>query len=114
MTGAITIPTNIEATVQEVNGRRVAAIGIEDGPSEKVVLIVELKEGGSAAEATDRVSSVKRDVARAVMGEPQGGDRRFVGRVTRIDPDHHEREGPPVVVCELYRKRRLQATDVAT
>ena len=60
-------PDDIEATIQEITGGRVAAISIPDDRKEKLVVIVELKQrGGSEEEALDRLRSVKRDVASAI------------------------------------------------
>jgi long chain fatty acid CoA FadD26 len=60
-------PDDIEATIQEITGGRVAAISIPDDRSERLVAIVELKQrGGSEEEALDRLRTVKRDVASAI------------------------------------------------
>ena len=60
-------PDDIEATIQEITGGRVAAISIPADRSEQLVAIVELKKrGGSEAEALDRFRTVKREVASAI------------------------------------------------
>ena len=60
-------PDDIEATIQEITGGRVAAISIPDDRSEQLVAIVELKKrGGSEEEALDRLRTVKREVASAI------------------------------------------------
>ena len=60
-------PDDIEATIQEITGGRVAAISIPDDASEQLVAIVELKErGGSEEEALDRLRAMKRKVASAI------------------------------------------------
>ena len=49
-------PDDIEATIQEITGGRVAAISIPDDSSEQLVAIVELKKRGSSEEeALDRL-----------------------------------------------------------
>ena len=52
-------PDDIEATIREITGGRVAAIAIEDDSSEKLVAIVEVKPA-------PQLDSVKHEVARAV------------------------------------------------
>ena len=60
-------PDDIEATVQEITGGRVAAISIPDERTERLVAIVELKKrGGSDEEALHRLRTVKREVASAI------------------------------------------------
>ena len=60
-------PDDIEATIQEITGGRVAAISIPDDRSEQLVAIVELKKrGGSEEEALDKLRAVKREVASAI------------------------------------------------
>jgi long-chain fatty acid adenylyltransferase FadD28 len=61
-------PDDIEATVQEITGGRVAAISVPDGPTEKLVTIIELKKRGeSAEELRENLATVRRDVASAVF-----------------------------------------------
>ncbi|QUR66899.1 long-chain-fatty-acid--AMP ligase FAAL26/FadD26 [Mycobacterium spongiae] len=60
-------PDDIEATIQEITGGRVAAIAIPDDSTEQLVAIVELKKrGASAEEAMLRLRSVKREVTSAI------------------------------------------------
>ena len=60
-------PDDIEATIQEITGGRVAAISIPDDRSERLVAIAELKKrGGSDGEALDRLRTVKREVTSAI------------------------------------------------
>jgi acyl-CoA synthetase (AMP-forming)/AMP-acid ligase II len=60
-------PDDIEATIQEITGGRVAAISIPDDRSERLVAIVEVKKrGGSDKEALHRFRTVKREVASAI------------------------------------------------
>ena len=60
-------PDDIEATVQEITGGRVAAISIPDDSPSGSVAIVELKErGGSEEEALHRLRTVKQEVASAI------------------------------------------------
>jgi long-chain fatty acid adenylase/transferase FadD26 len=60
-------PDDIEATIQEVTGGRVAAVSITDGRSERLVTIIEVKDRSDSGE--DRIHAlrnVKRKVASAV------------------------------------------------
>ncbi len=59
-------PDDIEATIQEISGGRVAAISVADDHSEQLVAIVEFKNRGSAEEASDRIQSVKRELTSAI------------------------------------------------
>ena len=60
-------PDDIEATIQEITGGRVAAISIPDDRTEKLVAIVELKKrGDSHEEALQRLRTVKREVTSAI------------------------------------------------
>ena len=60
-------PDDIEATIQEITGGRVAAISILDETSEQLVAIAELKKRGSSeAEALDTLRALKREVASAI------------------------------------------------
>ena len=55
-------PDDIEATVQELTGGRVAAVSVPDDPSEKLVVIAELKKQLDA----EGLDSVKQQVTAAV------------------------------------------------
>ncbi|ORV94334.1 acyl-CoA synthetase [Mycobacterium interjectum] len=60
-------PEDIEATVQEITGGRVAAISVPVNSTEKLVTVVELKKRGeSAEEATHWLTGVKSDVTSAI------------------------------------------------
>ena len=60
-------PDDIEATIQEITGGRVAAISVLDETSEQLVAIAELKKkGASEADALDKLRAVKREVASAI------------------------------------------------
>ncbi|CPR10640.1 acyl-CoA synthetase [Mycobacterium bohemicum DSM 44277] len=60
-------PEDIEATVQEITGGRVAAISVPVSSSEELVTVVELKKrGGSAEDATHWLASVKSNVTSAI------------------------------------------------
>ena len=60
-------PDDIEATVQEITGGRVAAVSIPNSQSEQLVTIAEFKnKGGSEAEILDRLTEVRRKVTAAL------------------------------------------------
>lgn len=60
-------PEDIEATVQEITGGRVAAISVPVSGTEKVVTVIELKKGGDSTEAAvDRFARIKSDVTSAI------------------------------------------------
>jgi long-chain fatty acid adenylase/transferase FadD26 len=60
-------PDDIEATIQEITGGRVAAISVPDDSTEQLVAIIELKgRGKSEDEASIRLRSVKREVTSAI------------------------------------------------
>ncbi|WP_082279344.1 AMP-binding protein [Mycobacterium colombiense] len=60
-------PEDIEATVQEITGGRVAAISVPVNSTEKLVTVVEFKKRGeSNEEAMHSLTCVKRDVTSAI------------------------------------------------
>jgi fatty acid CoA ligase FadD28 len=59
-------PDDIEATIQEITGGRVAAIAFPDGRTEKLVAIAELKKRGDSEDVMDRLRMVKREVTSAI------------------------------------------------
>lgn len=60
-------PDDIEATIQEITGGRVAAISMPDDRTEHLVAIIELKDRGDSREdAIDRLRGVKRQVTSAI------------------------------------------------
>ena len=60
-------PDDIEATIQEISGGRVAAVSVSDDGGEQLIAIVELKiRASSDEEARERMQTVKRDVTAAI------------------------------------------------
>jgi fatty acid CoA ligase FadD28 len=60
-------PDDIEATIQEITGGRVAAIAVEEERTEQLVAIIEVKKRGDTEEAaTENLLTIKRDVASAI------------------------------------------------
>ena len=59
-------PDDIEATVQEITGGRVAAISVSDERTERLVAIAEVRKRGAENEARDRLQTVKREVTSAI------------------------------------------------
>ncbi|MEN4401219.1 AMP-binding protein [Mycolicibacterium senegalense] len=60
-------PDDIEATIQEITGGRVAAIGVEEDRTEQLVAIIEVKKRGDTEEAVaENLLTIKRDVASAI------------------------------------------------
>jgi fatty acid CoA ligase FadD21 len=60
-------PEDIEATVQEITGGRVAAISVPVNSTENLVTVIELKKrGDSNEEAMRRLSGVKSDITSAI------------------------------------------------
>ncbi|BBY38211.1 putative fatty-acid--CoA ligase FadD [Mycobacterium mantenii] len=60
-------PEDIEATVQEITGGRVAAISVPVDSTEKLVTVIEFKKrGDSTEEAVQSLTCVKRDVTSAI------------------------------------------------
>jgi long chain fatty acid CoA FadD26 len=59
-------PDDIETTIQEITGGRVAAIAVEDADTENLVAIIELKQNGSVDEHPQRLDTVKREVSSAI------------------------------------------------
>jgi 4-hydroxyphenylalkanoate adenylyltransferase len=60
-------PDDIETTIQEITGGRVAAISVPDDRTEQLVTIIELRKWGKTAEeAMDKLRTVKREVTSAI------------------------------------------------
>jgi long chain fatty acid CoA FadD26 len=60
-------PDDIEATLREITGGRVAAISVPDDRTEQLIAIVELdKREGSDGERTQKFRSVKREIISAI------------------------------------------------
>jgi long chain fatty acid CoA FadD26 len=60
-------PDDIEATIHEITGGRVAAISVPDGITEQLVVIIELKMRGDSDEETMlKLRPVKREVTSAI------------------------------------------------
>ena len=60
-------PEDIEATVQQITGGRVAAISVPVNSTEKLVTVIEFKKRGDSNEETMRsLTGVKRDVTSAI------------------------------------------------
>lgn len=59
-------PDDIEATTQEISGGRVAAISIEDGRTERLIVIAEMKDKGNTQEMADRLRDVRAKVTSAI------------------------------------------------
>jgi long-chain fatty acid adenylyltransferase FadD28 len=60
-------PDDIEATITEITGGRVAAISVQDNRTEQLVAIIEVKKRGDTdAEILETLQSVKRDVTSAI------------------------------------------------
>ena len=60
-------PDDIEATIQEITGGRVAAISVPDDRTEQLVAIIELKKrDDSDGEAMGRLRTIKLDVTAAI------------------------------------------------
>jgi long chain fatty acid CoA FadD26 len=59
-------PDDIEATIQELTGGRVAAISLPDGRREQLVAIVEVKKRGHSDDENQRLRSMKRKVTSAI------------------------------------------------
>ncbi len=59
-------PDDIESTIGEITGGRVAAIAVEDDVTENLVAIIELKQHGSDDEHALRLTTVKHNVSTAI------------------------------------------------
>lgn len=60
-------PDDIEATIQEITGGRVAAISVSADHSEQLVAVVELKNRGSSdTQVVDRLHTVRGEVTSAI------------------------------------------------
>ncbi len=105
-------PDDIEATIQEITGGRVAAIAVEDDTTEKLVAIIELKPRASADDNAQRLNSMKHKVAMVIWKSHnlRVGDLVLVpqGSIPITTSGKIRRSS-----CkELYRKGELQRLDI--
>ena len=88
-------PEDIEATVQEITGGRVAAISVPVNSTEKLVTVIELKKrGDSNVDATRWLSGVKSDVTSAISNAHGLNVGDLVLVAARVDSHHDERQDP--------------------
>jgi long chain fatty acid CoA FadD26 len=59
-------PDDIEATTQEISGGRVAAISVEEGRTERLIVIAEMKNRGNSEEMQERLRAVRAQVTSAI------------------------------------------------
>lgn len=59
-------PDDIEATVQEISGGRVAAISVDKDRAEQLVVVVEVRSRGDDDEAREKLTSLKNRIAAAI------------------------------------------------
>ena len=106
-------PDDIESTIQEITGGRVAAIAVEHDEAENLVAIIELKQRGSADEHTQRLDTVKREVSTAIWRS----HNLRVGDLVLVTPG-----SIPITTSgkirrsscgELYRQGEFQRMDIA-
>jgi long chain fatty acid CoA FadD26 len=104
-------PDDIEATVREITGGRVAAIAVDDDSSESLVTIVEVKPTSDAKDS--RLNSVSREVKSAIWKE----HNLRVGDLVLVSPG-----SIPVTTsgkirrsscAELYRDGEFNRLDIA-
>ena len=87
-------PDDIEATIQEITGGRVAAISIPDERTEQLVAIIELKKRGNSQQ--DVHPPAEHGQTRSDVGDfavTQRPHLRPGAGATRIHPHHDERQG---------------------
>ena len=107
-------PDDIEATIQEITGGRVAAISVPDDITEQLVAIIELKSGaGSAEEVLVQASLGEARSHRRDIEVAQSAHRRSCSGVTGFDTDHDERQGPAFSVCRELSQGGFERLDVA-
>jgi acyl-CoA synthetase (AMP-forming)/AMP-acid ligase II len=102
-------PDDIESTITEITGGRVAAFSVEEDNTEQLVAIIEIKKREQIAE--DELASIKRDVATAVS-ETHGisaADLVFVsgGSIPLTTSGKVRRSSS----AELYRNRQFDRLD---
>ena len=93
-------PEDIEATVQEITGGRVAAISVPVNSTEKLVTVIELKKrGDSDEEAMHWLSGVKSDVTSAISNAHGLNVGDLVLVLAGFDSHHDERQDPACRLC---------------
>ena len=103
-------PDDIEATILEISGGRVAAISVADGHTEKLVAIIEQKKRGAS---DDEVAQAARHhSARRRVGGVRRARPRHRGPGLGVpggDPDNDQRQGQAIVVCRVLPARPIRS-----
>ena len=86
-------PEDIEATVQEITGGRVAALAVPMRGTEELVTVIELKKRVDRTVNRSAGSGVKSDVTSAISNA-HGLNVGDLVLVSRVDSDHDERQDP--------------------
>ena len=104
-------PDDIESTIREITGGRVAAIAVEDDVTENLVAIVEVKQRDDE-DQSERLDDVKHELARAIWKSHS----LRVGDLVLVSPG-----SIPITTsgkirrsscAELYREGEFQRLDV--
>lgn len=106
-------PDDIEATVQEISGGRVAAISVDKDRAEQLVVIVEVKTKGDDAEAREKLTALRNKIAAAISQTHalSAADIVLVGRgAIPITTSGKIRRASCV---ELYQSDRFDRLDAA-
>ncbi len=93
-------PEDIEATVQEITGGRVAAISVPVNSTENLVTVIELKKRGDSNEEAMRWLSLRQK--RRHLGDIQCARLECRGPrsgIARVDSHHDERQDPARRLC---------------
>ncbi len=101
-------PDDIEATIQEITGGRVAAISVPDDRSEQLVAIAELKKRGGSRGGAGQAS---RREAGSRLGDQEVAQRAGRGSgpgAAGVDSDHDQRQGTACGVRGAVPTGRVQ------
>ena len=98
-------PDDIEATIREITGGRVAAISVPDEPTERLVAIVELKNRGRAdSTGLPDLRVLKREVTSAISRTHSLRVADLVLGIAGFDTHHHKRQGSAGGVCRALSR----------
>ena len=102
-------PDDIEATIREITGGRVAAISVPDEPTERLVAIVELKDRGRTDSThLPDLRVLKRDVTSAISRTHSLRVADLVLVSPGSIPYHHKRQGSAGGVCGALSGRSIR------
>ena len=101
-------PDDIEATIQEITGGRVAAIAVPGDGSEQLVAITEVKKRGGRTRRRGEAPDREAGSGLGDFDDAQHAGGGSGAGAAGVDPDHDQWQGAAVGVCGAVPAGRVQ------